>query len=251
MLRDATDSEPRERGHAWRVGCGMLWAMTILCETRTSNHIAGPLDQAFCAADPALRWSKNNVKQRVHITFSRTIVPDVGWLEQEPPSQPFVQLQGSKAASASLGQAELEKEGAKVVPGDQAFLLYDSHGFPLDLTEQMALESGLSVDIAGFEAPGILGWLELWRWLGKYVCDQLHQLALIMHNIYIYICIYIYTHVGRIIAHIIFQCIYTCYIHGYFFVYIYIYMYVCVWYACVSVFRLDFGPVSWCQRKWT
>lgn len=49
-------------------------------------------------------------------------------------------------------KAELEKEGAKVVPGDQAFLLYDSHGFPLDLTEQMALESGLSVDIAGFEA---------------------------------------------------------------------------------------------------
>ena len=51
-----------------------------------------------------------------------------------------------------MGQADLEKEGAKVVPGDQAFLLYDSHGFPLDLTEQMALESGLSVDIAGFEA---------------------------------------------------------------------------------------------------
>eukprot|EP00435_Cladocopium_sp_Y103_P075300 s16_g56.t1 len=49
-------------------------------------------------------------------------------------------------------KADLEKEGAKVVPGDQAFLLYDSHGFPLDLTEQMALESGLSVDIAGFEA---------------------------------------------------------------------------------------------------
>ena len=61
-----------------------------------------------------------------------------------------------------MGQADLEKEGAKVVPGDQAFLLYDSHGFPLDLTEQMALESGLSVDIAGFEArQGILEWLEL------------------------------------------------------------------------------------------
>jgi hypothetical protein len=166
-----------------------------LCETRTSNHIAGPLDQAFCAPDPPLRWSKSNVKQRSHITFSRTIVPDtdVGWLEQEPPSQPLVQLQGSKvAASASLGQADLEKEGAKVVPGDQAFLLYDSHGFPLDLTAQMALESGLSVDIAGFEAPGILGWLELWRWLGNYVCDQLRQLTLCI--IYILWYIYIYTH---------------------------------------------------------
>ena len=34
----------------------------------------------------------------------------------------------------------------------KAFLLYDSMGFPLDLTEQMALEAGLSVDITGFEA---------------------------------------------------------------------------------------------------
>lgn len=49
-------------------------------------------------------------------------------------------------------KAELETEGADMVPGDKAFLLYDSHGFPLDLTEQMALEAGLSVDVAGFEA---------------------------------------------------------------------------------------------------
>lgn len=37
----------------------------------------------------------------------------------------------------------------------EAFLLYDSHGFPLDLTEQMALEAGLTVDVAGFEAWGL------------------------------------------------------------------------------------------------
>eukprot|EP00927_Polykrikos_kofoidii_P071884 TRINITY_DN68085_c0_g1_i1.p1 TRINITY_DN68085_c0_g1~~TRINITY_DN68085_c0_g1_i1.p1 ORF type:complete len:1144 (+),score=135.40 TRINITY_DN68085_c0_g1_i1:66-3497(+) len=41
--------------------------------------------------------------------------------------------------------------GEKVVPGDVAFRLYDSHGFPLDLTQQMAEECGLSVDIEGFE----------------------------------------------------------------------------------------------------
>ena len=34
--------------------------------------------------------------------------------------------------------------------GGSAFLLYDTFGFPLDLTELMARERGLTVDVAGF-----------------------------------------------------------------------------------------------------
>src|SRR5437588_75200 len=37
------------------------------------------------------------------------------------------------------------------IPGDFAFLLYDTYGFPLDLTELMARERGLTLDVAGFE----------------------------------------------------------------------------------------------------
>jgi alanyl-tRNA synthetase len=39
-----------------------------------------------------------------------------------------------------------------VVPGDRAFRLYDTHGFPLELTKEMAEERGLSVDEPGFNA---------------------------------------------------------------------------------------------------
>jgi alanyl-tRNA synthetase len=37
-----------------------------------------------------------------------------------------------------------------VFPGDDAFKLYDTYGFPLDLTELMAGERGLKVDVGGF-----------------------------------------------------------------------------------------------------
>ncbi len=41
--------------------------------------------------------------------------------------------------------------GNSVLSGEDAFTLYDTYGFPLDLTEIMASERGLTVDVAGFE----------------------------------------------------------------------------------------------------
>ena len=39
----------------------------------------------------------------------------------------------------------------KSIPGDTAFMLYDTYGFPVDLTADIARERGLTVDMAGFE----------------------------------------------------------------------------------------------------
>lgn len=47
--------------------------------------------------------------------------------------------------------AELGKTGDKIIPGADAFKLYDTYGFPLDLTELMAEERGLTVDRDGFD----------------------------------------------------------------------------------------------------
>ncbi len=45
----------------------------------------------------------------------------------------------------------VKKTGAKVMAGQEAFKLYDTYGFPLDLTQLMAREEGVSVDMAGFD----------------------------------------------------------------------------------------------------
>lgn len=46
---------------------------------------------------------------------------------------------------------QLQRAGESVIPGDEAFRLYDTYGFPYELTEELAREAGLSVDRAGFE----------------------------------------------------------------------------------------------------
>ena len=42
--------------------------------------------------------------------------------------------------------------GSTVLPGPQAFMLYDSYGFPSDLTIMMAEEKGMTVDMDGYNA---------------------------------------------------------------------------------------------------
>jgi alanyl-tRNA synthetase len=39
-----------------------------------------------------------------------------------------------------------------VLPGDKAFELFDTYGFPIDLTQLMAREQGREVDMKGFES---------------------------------------------------------------------------------------------------
>jgi alanyl-tRNA synthetase len=55
---------------------------------------------------------------------------------------------GSAIFDAAAG--EVKRRGAAVLPGEQAFQLHDTYGFPIDLTLEMAAEQGLTVDEEGF-----------------------------------------------------------------------------------------------------
>ena len=47
---------------------------------------------------------------------------------------------------------ETLKCGKELLPGEQVFMLYDTYGFPRELTAEVARERGLSIDSEGFEA---------------------------------------------------------------------------------------------------
>ncbi len=50
------------------------------------------------------------------------------------------------------GLREFEKVASKDIDGITAFHLFDTYGFPIELTEELALEKGLKVDIEGFKS---------------------------------------------------------------------------------------------------
>jgi alanyl-tRNA synthetase len=47
---------------------------------------------------------------------------------------------------------QVKGEGKNTLPGNEVFRLYDTFGFPLDLSQDIATESGVDVDVDGFNA---------------------------------------------------------------------------------------------------
>ncbi|MBI5059558.1 alanine--tRNA ligase [candidate division KSB1 bacterium] len=72
--------------------------------------------------------------------------------------------------------SEVRKRGASEIPGEEVFKLYDSFGFPLDLTQLMAREEGLSVDQAGFDSA-MQQQKDTARAAGKFKAGKQHGMA--------------------------------------------------------------------------
>ena len=77
-------------------------------------------------------------------------------VEAEARVQEALALEGERFAQTLVQgirilEHELEDLSGTIIPGDLAFRLYDTFGFPADLTADYARERGLSVDMPGFE----------------------------------------------------------------------------------------------------
>jgi alanyl-tRNA synthetase len=66
-------------------------------------------------------------------------------------AQEEIRFAETLATGMALLDAETAKLESQVIPGETVFRLYDTYGFPLDLTADVARERGLSIDQAGFD----------------------------------------------------------------------------------------------------
>lgn len=79
---------------------------------------------------------------------SRTCVAKVVLAEEER----FLETLDSGLRILSEEVEQLKEQGIKQLPGEFAFKLYDTYGFPLDLTADIVNEEGLTIDEAGFHS---------------------------------------------------------------------------------------------------
>ncbi len=68
--------------------------------------------------------------------------------------------QGTKILDSVISR--LRESGAKTIPGEEIFRLYDTYGFPLDLARDIAMDAGMIIDEDGF-----LKEMELQRQMGR------------------------------------------------------------------------------------
>jgi alanyl-tRNA synthetase len=86
------------------------------------------------------------LRQRSQHILNTTRVEEQGFLDT---------IEGGLARFDQLAPVHTSQGGVEIrgtISGEDAFRLYDTFGFPIDLTELMARERGYVVDIAGFEA---------------------------------------------------------------------------------------------------
>jgi len=114
--------------HAWLMGS----ATPILVDV--VQRVIETMDDVY----PELRARERHIVDTTRAEEQRFLTTIDGGMRKFDELAPAATTQGSELVTGTIS-------------GDDAFKLYDTFGFPLDLTELMARERGYTVDIAGFE----------------------------------------------------------------------------------------------------
>jgi alanyl-tRNA synthetase len=94
---------------------------------------------------PASRDAMKSAYPEVEHDYDR--ISRLAYAEEET----FLGTLATGTTILDVAVSDTKKAGASELPGDTAFLLHDTFGFPIDLTLEMAEEAGLTVDRGAFD----------------------------------------------------------------------------------------------------
>lgn len=98
------------------------------------GHLAELVIDLYGAVYPELE------QKRAHITAA---------LDDEEARFRHTLVRGEKACAQAIQTSQQSSE--QILPGQVVFDLYQNYGFPLELTQELAQQQGLTLDVAGFE----------------------------------------------------------------------------------------------------
>lgn len=139
---------------------GILYGRKNLgLQTGFFEQLVGPVVASLGAVFPELRTQQVMVERAIRSeeeSFGRTLDRGMdlffGFVrEREQARHAATQPPPERSAIHQYGKHRFDP-ASNEVPGTIAFELYDTYGFPLDMTQLLAAERGLTVDVAGFEA---------------------------------------------------------------------------------------------------
>ncbi|MET0991260.1 MAG: alanine--tRNA ligase [Lacisediminihabitans sp.] len=117
----------------------------LLRRTVRSMRLLGVDAPTFEVLFPASRDAMKAAYPEVETDYDR--IGRLAYAEEET----FLRTLASGTTILDVAVDKTKTAGSAQLPGDTAFLLHDTFGFPIDLTLEIAEESGLSVDRAAFD----------------------------------------------------------------------------------------------------
>ncbi|WP_210481355.1 alanine--tRNA ligase [Naasia sp. SYSU D00948] len=117
----------------------------LLRRTVRAMRLLGVEDPTLPELLPASRDAMRDAYPEVQHDFDR--ISRTAYGEEET----FLRTLAGGTSILDVAVADTRRSGSSQLPGDTAFLLHDTYGFPIDLTLEMASEAGLSVDRDAFD----------------------------------------------------------------------------------------------------
>jgi alanyl-tRNA synthetase len=137
----------RAARHARRLGVNMIDQLLV----SACDGVVRAMGDAYQEVAKEKETICSVVQEEV-TRFETTLVMGEGYLRGEIDRIRTQEHTRSISAPDSLRQTGGPISPGLVLPGEVAFKLYDTYGFPLDMTEDILRDEGMKVDRAGFEA---------------------------------------------------------------------------------------------------